>query len=95
MVLAAAVGVVDGIIGIPDLSVRVERGPMAKAIDDRDVETFVLKNKKGIQLSVCSLGATITHLNVPGRSGKRDDIVLGHDTPAKYQADTNYFGAIG
>mmetsp|Transcript_44470 Transcript_44470/g.105391 ORF Transcript_44470/g.105391 Transcript_44470/m.105391 type:complete len:432 (+) Transcript_44470:145-1440(+) len=94
LVLAAAVGVVDGIIGIPDLSVRVERGPMAKAIDDRDVETFVLKNKKGIQLSVCSLGATITHLNVPGRSGKRDDIVLGHDTPAKYQADTNYFGAI-
>ena len=43
---------------------------------------------------------TVLHLfakidELSNRSGKRDDIVLGYDTPAEYETGTSYFGAIG
>jgi len=66
-----------------------------KTADGRDVPVFVLKNRAGIEVRVISRGATITHLFVPDRNGKLEDVALGFDDVAGYESDRNqYFGCI-
>mmetsp|Transcript_71773 Transcript_71773/g.149896 ORF Transcript_71773/g.149896 Transcript_71773/m.149896 type:complete len:432 (-) Transcript_71773:117-1412(-) len=94
IVVVSCVYQVHGIIGIPDFTVRVEKKSMGKTAESVEVDSFVLKNKKGVEVSICTLGATITKLRVPDKAGKLDDIVLGYDTPEEYQKGSSYFGAI-
>lgn len=55
---------------------------------------YTLKNAK-IQATISNYGGVITSLQVPDRSGKMGDVVLGFDTPAEYLTTTNpYFGAL-
>lgn len=42
---------------------------------------------------VSDLGATLVRLMVPDSSGKKDDIVLGYDSPDGYLGGTAYLGA--
>lgn len=59
------------------------------------METFILRNSgKTIELRVISLGAIITHLKTPDRSGAMGDIVLGFDEIERYREEHPYFGAI-
>jgi aldose 1-epimerase len=72
-------------------------GPVGfgKTKDGVMVEAFTLKNKNGIVVKLISYGATITELQVPDRSGKSANIVLGFDDITGYQsADNGYFGCV-
>jgi aldose 1-epimerase len=55
---------------------------------------YTLKNAHGIELKVLNYGGIIVSLKVPDRTGKLDDIVLGHDSLAAYERASPYFGAI-
>lgn len=56
-------------------------------------ELFVLRNANGLQASLTNFGATLVALQVPDRSGKLNDVVLGYDTYDGYAADRAYLGA--
>lgn len=58
------------------------------------VEHFTLTNKHGLVAKITNYGGIWTHMLVPDRDGKLGDILLGFDTPAGYQADHPYFGAL-
>ncbi|HNX53126.1 MAG TPA: aldose epimerase family protein [Pontiellaceae bacterium] len=61
-----------------------------------NVELFTLTNENGIRVRIMNHGGTIVSLEVPDRSGRLADVVLGHDTAADYCAATPYFGcAVG
>src|SRR3954470_7571108 len=62
-------------------------------IDGKQVFTYVLKNKNGVEVKLTNFGATLISLNVPDRKGKFDDIVLGYDTVEGYSKGTASFGA--
>lgn len=47
----------------------------------------------GVSAAVITLGAALQSLEVPDRTGRLDDIVLGHDGLAGYLAHRSFFGA--
>ena len=55
---------------------------------------FRLTNSLGIQVELCSLGASVTSLLVPDKFGAYADVILGFDNAQDYLSDNNpYFGA--
>jgi aldose 1-epimerase len=71
----------------------VTRTPFGTDAEGTPVDLFVLDNGS-IELHAISLGAIITSLRVPDRSGRRDDVVLGHQTLAPYLTNPPYVGAV-
>ena len=56
---------------------------------------FTLTNVHGMEVRLISYGGIVTSIRVPDRSGRFDDVVLGHDDAAGYVKDNSpYFGAI-
>lgn len=60
--------------------------------DGRAVEAITLDNGKGVSARIFTYGATLQSYVVPDRSGTPGDIVLGHDTPAGYEAVQDFLG---
>lgn len=58
------------------------------------VTQFVLKNDHGIEMRVIEFGGIITHLFVPDKSGRFEDIVLGHDSLEDYETSPFFLGAL-
>lgn len=63
-------------------------------LDGAPVRRFQLTNAAGTTLSVCELGATLTGLELAGRDGRQDDVVLGYDDLAGYASDRAYLGCV-
>ncbi len=62
--------------------------------DGTKVEIYTLE-EGGIKARIMTYGARLVSLEVPDRSGKVADIVLGYDDLAGYTADgKSYFGPI-
>lgn len=61
--------------------------------DGRGVKAVTLKNKGGMEAEFLTYGCRIASLRVPGRNGKAENVVLGCDTLAEYEAPGNMFGA--
>src|SRR3990170_7345422 len=68
---------------------RVDAGALS---DGARVEAIELSNGRGVTARVLTYGATLQSLVVPDRDGQLDDIVLGHDTAAEYEATQDYLG---
>jgi aldose 1-epimerase len=63
--------------------------------DGREVKSFTLKNKNGVEMKVINLGGIVTHLSVPDRNGNIEDVVLGYDSLSGYlNPSTPFFGAL-
>jgi aldose 1-epimerase len=72
--------------------VTAERGDAGTLRDGSRVEAIELSNGRGVTARVLTYGATLQSLVVPDREGKPGDIVLGHDTPAEYEAVQDFLG---
>jgi aldose 1-epimerase len=63
--------------------------------DGETVTLYTFKNKGGMEVRIMNYGGIITHLFVPDRDGKIEDIVLGFDNLEDYLSKSPpYFGAI-
>jgi aldose 1-epimerase len=58
------------------------------------VQLFTLRNAHDMKVIISDLGATLVSWHAPDRAGRVGDILLGHDTPADYQAATTYMGGL-
>ena len=59
------------------------------------METYVLKNGKGVEVHVRPLGALVQKLVLPDAQGKPEDVVLGFDKLESYRDGTSpYFGVV-
>jgi aldose 1-epimerase len=58
------------------------------------VDEFVLSNGRGLTAKFIPFGATLTSLQIPDKSGKPIDVVLGFDDLHGYQEKSPYFGAV-
>lgn len=59
-----------------------------------EVTCYTLENKNGMKAEFIDYGAIIVSLFVPDRDGKLDDVVLGYDDVAAYEANGCFFGAL-
>jgi aldose 1-epimerase len=71
-----------------------EPEPFGTLPDGRAVQLYRLRSERGVEVSACTSGATITSVLVPDRDGTRASVVLGLDTVAPYLSQTAYLGAI-
>ncbi|MBN1438434.1 MAG: galactose mutarotase [Anaerolineales bacterium] len=62
--------------------------------DGKEVFLYTLENAKKSVIKITNWGGIVTHLLVPDKSGKLDDIVLGFDSLEPYLSRHPYFGAI-
>jgi aldose 1-epimerase len=63
---------------------RVAISPFGKSSSGESVQQFALTNATGMQVKLIELGATITEVSVPDKSGKYANIVLGSDRLESY-----------
>lgn len=78
--------------GIQDGEARhsqLSRADFQMAVDGKKTDLFYLTNKNGVEMAVTNYGARVVELWVPGRDGKFEDVVLGHDNLDAY---VNYEG---
>lgn len=71
----------------------VETKLFGKSKDGKDITLYTITNANGMQADVTDLGAILVNLLVPGRDGKKDDVVLGFDTAEEYYGNASFFGA--
>ena len=70
-----------------------ERSPFGSLEDGTAIEKVTLTNDNGMSVTTMTLGATLQEVFVPDRDGKRENVVLGYDSPAEYVAHPGFFGA--
>ncbi|OYV38420.1 MAG: galactose-1-epimerase [Rhodospirillales bacterium 20-64-7] len=62
--------------------------------DGREVVSHTLRNAQGAAVTFLDLGGCVTAIEVPDRHGKFGNIVLGYDSPAGYDSNETFFGAL-
>jgi aldose 1-epimerase len=62
--------------------------------DGTSVKLYTLTNSNGMVCKVITFGAAITELDVPDRSGRLGDVVLGFDNLEQYLKNRWCFGAV-
>ena len=62
-------------------------------VDGKPVQLYTLKNKNGLVLKITNYGAIITEFEVPDKTGKLADVVLGFSDVDGYVKASPYFGA--
>ncbi len=62
--------------------------------DSIAVDKYIMKNEKGMEISVITYGGIITSWTAPDRNNNYKDIVLGYNTLEEYEKETPFFGAL-
>ncbi|HXT64272.1 MAG TPA: aldose epimerase family protein [Pyrinomonadaceae bacterium] len=75
-------------------TVSIDRAPFGVTPGGEEVQLFSLENDQGMRVKIIDYGGTITHIDVPDRSGRIADVVLGHDNLEGYLNRSRYFGAL-
>jgi aldose 1-epimerase len=78
----------------PTQEARVERADFGTMKDGTPIDIYTLTNTTGMVAKIITYGGIVTELDVPDRTGKMADVVLGFKTLEGYLADEPFFGAI-
>lgn len=78
---------------VPARGADVSRIPYGVTRDGHKAEAVVLTASNGIKARIITYGARLQSLSVPDRDGRLDDIILGYDDLAGYEADTSHQGS--
>jgi aldose 1-epimerase len=73
---------------------KIEKHKFGNTADGRQIDKYIMSNKKGMLVHIINYGGIITSLFIPDRYGVSEDIVLGFDGPEGYLGEHPYFGAI-
>jgi aldose 1-epimerase len=66
-----------------------------QVVDGKQVDLFLLKNKKGSQVTITNFGGKVVSIHVPDKNGQWVDVVLGKSNLKDYMNNQEaYFGAI-
>ena len=76
------------------MEATIKQAPFGKLASGAAVDLYTLTNASGMEARIMTWGGIAVSLKTPDASGKLDDVVLGFDTLAEYEAGHPYFGAI-
>lgn len=76
-----------------DAAPNVVREVFGTLPDGRPIERISLQGSNGFEARIITFGAALQALMVPDRSGRCDDVVLGHDEFDGYLRNRRFFGA--
>jgi aldose 1-epimerase len=73
---------------------NIKQGIFGKTSDGQQVDLYILTNKNGLEARIITFGGTLVSMKVPDKTGKLNDIVLGHDNVEGYEKNSPYFGCL-
>lgn len=74
--------------------VTISKEAFGVTADSINVDSYTLKNSKGMEVSIITYGGIITSLKVPNKENKIEDVVLGYNTLVHYEKSSPFFGAL-
>jgi aldose 1-epimerase len=74
---------------------QIEKAPWGETADHQKVDIYTLTNAHGMSARITNYGAFLVSLNVPDKTGKMADVVLGYDNLEAYTHGTTYGAVIG
>jgi aldose 1-epimerase len=86
-------------VSVPDqpksneAKMNIEKKPFGKTPDGVAVDLYTLTNRHGLRVKIMTYGATLTSVEVPGRNGKTENIILSLDSLQDYLNGHPYFGS--
>ncbi|MBV9198867.1 MAG: galactose mutarotase [Alphaproteobacteria bacterium] len=80
--------------GTADAAATLDRAPYGTTQDGQTVEIYTMTNDHDLRVRFLSYGGIITEIQVPDRTGRLDNIVLGLRTLKDYETLPGHFGAI-
>src|SRR4029077_15347147 len=72
----------------------LEHEPYGSTQAGQAVDIFTMTNDHGLRVRFLNFGGVITEIDVPDRTGRPDDIVLGLKTLRKYETLPGHYGSI-
>ncbi|WP_026714532.1 aldose epimerase family protein [Flavobacterium daejeonense] len=75
-------------------SVSIEKSEYGTTAKGEKIESYKLKNQKGMEVDIMTYGGIITSLKVPNKAGVSEDVVLGFNNFEQYTKDNPFFGAL-
>ena len=74
--------------------VTISKEAFGTTSDSIAVDKYTLKNQKGMQISIITIGGIITSWTAPDKNNQYQDIVLGYNTLEPYETKSVFFGAL-
>lgn len=75
-------------------SVTIEKSEYGTTAKGEKIDSYKLKNQKGMEVDIMTYGGIITSLKVPNKAGVSEDVVLGFNNFEQYTKDNPFFGAL-
>lgn len=75
-------------------SVSITKTAYGKTAKGEQIDSYKLKNQKGMEVDIITYGGIISNLKVPNKAGKSEDVVIGFNDLAQYEKPNPYFGAL-
>ena len=80
--------------GTANAAATLDHAPYGTTQGGQAVDIFTMTNDHGLRVRFLSLGGLITEIDVPDRTGRLDDVVLGLNTLREYETLPGHYGAI-
>ena len=77
-----------------EVSLKITKKEFCKTKDGHRVFSYELENKNGMRVRLGEIGAAILGIDVPDRTGRLEDVVLGFNKPEYYFKNWQGFGAV-
>jgi len=74
---------------------KIEKASWGETADHQKVDIYTLTNAHGMSARITNYGAFLVSLDVPDKTGKLADVVLGYDNLEAYTHGTTYGAVIG
>jgi aldose 1-epimerase len=74
--------------------VTISKEAFGVTSDSVAVDKYILKNEKGMEVSIITFGGIITSWTAPDKNNDYKDIVLGYETLKPYETNPTFFGAL-
>src|SRR5580704_16694663 len=91
----AATVVGAGLLIVLPAQAKIDKAPWGETADHQKVDIYTLANAHGMSARITNYGAYLVSLDVPDKSGKMADVVLGYDNLDGYKTGTTYGAVIG
>ncbi|GGA88240.1 aldose 1-epimerase [Flavobacterium palustre] len=75
-------------------SVTIEKSEYGTTAKGEKIDSYKLKNQKGMEVDIMTYGGIITSLKVPNKAGVSEEVVIGFNNFEQYTKENPYFGTL-
>ncbi|MFV8371807.1 aldose epimerase family protein [Flavobacterium sp. LB2P74] len=75
-------------------AVTIEKSLYGTTPKGEKIDSYKLKNQKGMEVNIITYGGIISSVKVPNKAGKSEEVVLGFNSLEQYMKPNPYFGAL-